>query len=261
MTTTAIVSAVCASGAVWCRFSALRARVQRPEPPPPGVLVLLTGAPATLAVAIVMTPALALLGVGSAAVVATTALRWRRNRQRARRQARAGQVTELILVLAASLRAGLPAPAALGHAAEDEPVVRSAATAAQRAADVPRALRAARRGPGDDGLERLAIAWQVADRTGAPLAGVLDRLSEVERQERDLRREVAAGIAPARATAALMALLPVFGLLIGSGFGGDPLWVVITAHPVVAFSVAVGAGLACAGVLWIDRIADGAETS
>ncbi|OUZ09233.1 hypothetical protein BHE97_10890 [Aeromicrobium sp. PE09-221] len=261
MTTAALVSALCAAGAVWCRFSALRTRVRRPEPPRLGILGMLAGAPVALLVAMVMTPALTLIGLGCVAVIVTAALRWRRSRQRARRQERAAQVTELILVLAASLRAGLPAPAALGHAAEDEPVVRSAARAAERAADVSRALRGAHRGPGDDGLERLAIAWQVADRTGAPLAAVLDRLSEVERQERDLRREVAAGVAPARATAALMALLPAFGLLIGSGFGGDPMWMVITAHPIVALSVAVGAGLACVGVLWIDRIADGAEAA
>lgn len=256
-----VLSALCAAGAVWCRSSAARARVLGPRRPAAGAVLLSAGVPAVVVTAMTLTPALAVLGVGLGVIVATVAVRWHRGRRRALRQLRAGQVTELILVLAASLRSGLPAPAALGHAAQDEPVVRSAATAARRAGDVPQALRAAHRGPGDDGLERLAIAWQVADRTGAPLADVLDRLSDVEREERDLRREVSAGIAPARATAALMALLPVFGLVIGSGFGGDPAWKVLTAHPIVALAAASGAGLACAGMLWIDRIADAAEGS
>lgn len=202
-----------------------------------------------------------LLGAAAVMVGATALWRWRAARRRTTSRQRAAAVTELVLVLAAALRSGLPAATALGHAVEELPAVAPAARAARQAADVPQALRSAVRGPGDEGLERLAMVWQVADATGAPLADVLDRLSALEREERELRREVLAGVSPARATALLMALLPAFGLVLGSGMGDEPAWRLMTLHPLVAGAVAIGAALACAGMLWIDRIADSAEAA
>jgi len=203
----------------------------------------------------------ALLGLAASMIAGTSFWRWRSARRRTASRRRAAAMTELVLVLAAALRSGLPAATALSHAAQELPRVAPAAHAARQAGDVPQALRSAIRGPGDEGLERLAVAWQVADATGAPLADVLDRLGALERQERELRREILAGVSPARATALLMAMLPVFGLVLGAGMGDEPAWRLMTLHPLVAGAVALGVTLACGGMLWIDRIADAAEAA
>lgn len=61
-------------------------------------------------------------------------------------------------------------------------------------------------------------------------------------------------MAPARATARIMALLPLAGLALGSGAGGDPIGVV-TQTWLGGACVAVGVGLAVTGLLWIERVA------
>jgi len=59
-------------------------------------------------------------------------------------------------------------------------------------------------------------------------------------------------------TAALLAALPLFGLLLGAGLGADPLRVLL--HTPGGLScLALGALLECAGIAWTGRIARGAE--
>lgn len=223
------------------------------------VVIALCGAPVIGAVVVSLRPAQVLLTLAGSALVIGATRRWRLGRHSAHVARREAEVTELVLVLAAALRAGLPAPMALGQAAREFPVLAAAAHAALIGGDVPATLiDLGRRSAGGEGLSRLAAAWQVADSTGAPLAEVLDRLSIAEREERDVRREVRAGVAPARATATLMALLPAFGLLLGTGLGGDPLALIVE-ETLVSGAVCAGAGLAALGVWWIDRIAEAAE--
>lgn len=220
--------------------------------------VTLVVAPAAGAVLVSACPAVIVVAGTAAGVAAFAVRRWRDSRRRSAAARREAQVCELVLVMAAALRAGLPAPVALAQVAREFPVLIPVAHAARLGGDVPAALRHQSSGAGGAALARLAAAWKVAETSGAPLAAVLDRLSVAEREERDVRREVEAGVAPARATAVLMATLPVFGLLLGSGLGGDPVALILD-NLVVAGVVALGVALACVGVWWIDRIADGAE--
>lgn len=215
-------------------------------------------APVAGAVVVSLRPALVLLAAVGAGVAAFAVRRWRRARRRAAAGRREAEVCELVLVLAAALRAGLPAPTALAQVAREFPVLTPVAHAARLGGDVAAALQHQSCGAGGSALARLSAAWKVAETSGAPLAAVLDRLSITEREERDVRREVEAGVAPARATAVLMATLPAFGLLLGSGLGGDPVALILD-NLLVAGVVALGVALACVGVWWIDRIADGAE--
>ena len=55
----------------------------------------------------------------------------------------------------------------------------------------------------------IAACWDVAARTGAALAPARDRAAETLRQEEALRNEVTAQLAGARASAPLMAGLPM----------------------------------------------------
>jgi tight adherence protein B len=181
-----------------------------------------------------------------------------RGREGKRRRERGREVAEAIDVLAAELGAGVLATHAVQHLAEDAPLLGPAAAACRLGGDVAAAFRASARLPGAESLEELAAAWEVSERSGAPMARVLDRLGEGLRDERDAQREVQAGLGPAKATARLMAVLPLFGLVMGMNMGSDPVHVLLDTLP-GSMCLSAGAALACAGVNWVDRIATRAE--
>lgn len=174
------------------------------------------------------------------------------------RRDRSNQVAEIVDSLAAELGGGILASHAVREIADDMPLLEGAATAARIGGDVPGALRAASRRPGAEGLEGLAAAWEVSERSGAPMARVLDRLGDGIRDERESQREIQAGLGPARATARLMAVLPLFGLGMGMSMGARPLHTLFNTV-FGALCLAAGAALACAGVWWVDQIAARAE--
>ncbi len=182
----------------------------------------------------------------------------RRDRRRAAARRSHERVTEVADALAAELRAGVVPMRALTAAAADLEVVDLAAQVAALGGDVPEALRTAAGQPGCQALADLAAAWHVSESCGAPLADVVDRVARGHRFESTLIDEVRAGIEPARATGRLLAVLPLFGLVLGSTMGADPVRVVTTTLPGAA-CLAVGVALACVGVRWIDATADRAE--
>lgn len=168
------------------------------------------------------------------------------------------QAAEIVDALAAELGGGILASHALRDLAADMELLDGAATAARLGGDVPGALRAASRRPGAESLGGLAAAWEVSERSGAPMARVLARLGHGIRDELESRREIQAGLAPARATARLMAVLPLFGIGLGMSMGARPLHTLLnTAFG--ALCLAAGTALACTGVWWVDRIAARAE--
>ncbi|MGA8988348.1 type II secretion system F family protein [Aeromicrobium sp.] len=179
---------------------------------------------------------------------------WRAERRRKAVRARRCEVAEAVGVMVAELRSGmLPQRVLIGLAADFD-FLAPASRAARLGGDVPVALRASATEPGAELLDELAGAWQVADRAGAPLAQVLERLEETARGDQEIAWEVESGLAPARATGRLMAVLPVFGLALGSGMGGDPLAVLTGTLPGV-LCLSAGCALACWGVAWVERIA------
>ncbi|OON32755.1 MULTISPECIES: type II secretion system F family protein [unclassified Micromonospora] len=105
-----------------------------------------------------------------------------------------------------------------------------------------------------DRLGRLArAAVQLADRTGAPLADLLER---IEADARATDRGLAAAAAQAagsRATAWLLAALPLGGIGLGYGVGVDPVAVLL--HTPVGGGCAVAAVvLQLAGLFWAERL-------
>lgn len=181
---------------------------------------------------------------------------------RRRRQALAAagrrQVVEVCDALSAELVAGQPAVRALQRVADSHDVLAPVARAAALGADVPPALDDAATAPGAGGLRSVASAWRVAERTGAGLAAVLGRVAAGLRSDQAAAAEVEASLGPPRATAQLLAVLPGFGLLLGSGLGGDPVGFLLGSFP-GQVCLAVGAGLAALGVWWVERLADAVE--
>jgi tight adherence protein B len=165
-------------------------------------------------------------------------------------------VLEVCDLLASELAAGRPPGAALATATERWPPLAPVAEAFRLGGDVPDALRAlAASRPGAGDLGWVAGAWQVAHESGHGLASALDRTSRGLRARRLTRRLVDSELASARATARLVACLPVGVLLMGSGAGSDP-WGFLLGTPIGGACLFAGLGLIGLGLWWIERLAD-----
>ncbi|WP_433536660.1 type II secretion system F family protein [Micromonospora sp. CA-249363] len=176
-------------------------------------------------------PVAAVAMAGYGALATRALLRWRTNRQAEliRRHA-----LDLLCGLAADLRAGLPVPPAFGIA----PMAGASVGGADRLRDLTSA------------------AVRLADRTGAPLAELVERIEADARATDRGLAAAAAQAAGARATAWLLAALPIGGIGLGYGIGVDPLAVLL--HDTVGGVCAVLAvALQIVGLFWAERLGAG----
>nr|WP_240434831.1 type II secretion system F family protein [Streptomyces sp. YIM 130001] len=177
-------------------------------------------------------------------------------------QERGDAVIALCGAVIAEVRAGCqPAEALLTAARETGGVgggEGSVLAAARFGGDVPAALRDAAKEPGAQGLLGLAACWSVAVERGAGLDRGLARLEGALRADRDQQADLHAQLAGARATAVLLAGLPVVGLLMGAALGASPLRVLL--HTGVGLGcLAVGVVLEGVGLWWAAWIVRRAE--
>jgi tight adherence protein B len=154
------------------------------------------------------------VAAGLAAAYGTlgTLLAVRRHRSKVRQQREVGAL-DAVSDLAADLRAGAAPEAALESSG---PAVAGSPTAA--------------------GMVR--AAWLVSERTGAPLADVLDRVDVQLRQAHRRWVDAQAYSAGSRATTMLLTVMPAVGIAIGYGMGADPLHTLFR----------TGLGAVCVGV-------------
>ncbi len=190
--------------------------------------------------------------------VVTALLVWSRHSSRRGAVANAVAVADACRLLAGLLRLGHVPPAALRVAAGECPVLAEVVAVQQVGGEVAPVLRRLGARPGCSGLAELGSAWEVAERTGASLGATLDALAERLAATGAVNDVVSAELAAPRATGRLLAVLPVAGLLLGYGMGGDPV-AFLTGSAAGQVSLSLGVVLACAGVLWTERIADGAD--
>ena len=194
-----------------------------------------------------------------AAILALTGLAvlrmLRRRAAAAAADQRSAQVLAACEALASDLTAGQPPLLCLDRAAAEWSELAPVAAAGRMGADVPDALRDLAARPGGGQLRTLAASWAVAHRTGAGLALAIHRAAESIRAERRTARLVASELASARATARMLAVLPLGVLLLGSGIGGDPVGFLVGTTGGLG-CLAVGLALSLAGMRWLDAIAD-----
>ncbi|WP_172967865.1 hypothetical protein [Micromonospora sp. WMMA2032] len=112
----------------------------------------------------------------------------------------------------------------------------------------------------DDGEGRTArlarAAVRLADRTGAPLAELLERVEADARAADRGLASAAAQAAGARATAWLLAALPLGGIGLGYAIGVDPVAVLLHT-PVGGGSAVAAVVLQVGGLLWAERLGAG----
>jgi tight adherence protein B len=197
-----------------------------------------------------------LLGLGG--VTALVAAMVRRHRTEAARRRRHEAVIGLCGVLAAELQAGLPTQTALARACGEWPEFSSVGRQVRLGADVPSVLRALADRPGAEGLRAIAAGWTVAAHSGSSLARVLDRLAEGLRDESAARAEIEAALEPPRVTARMLAVLPAFGVALGTAIGADPVSFLLRTAP-GRLCLLGGLLLALAGIAWVERLAASAS--
>jgi tight adherence protein B len=222
-------------------------------------LLRLAGVVATVlitiwAIASLIGGAAAAIGLAAAVAVATVVLLIT-SHSRARTAIRARRtVTDACTTLAALVRVGRLPTEALLVAADDCPILGPARAVQLLGGDVAEVWQTHSRMRGHGGLAELARAWRISTQTGAPLAMVLERVAESMAAEESVRALVAGELAGPRATAKIMAFLPLAGLALGYALGGDPIAFLLQG-PIGWSCLVGGVGLAAAGVLWVEALA------
>lgn len=172
------------------------------------------------------------------------------------RQARA---IDALSALVAELHVGTPAREALVRAASDVADVCPRTVAAARfGGDVVAGIREDSRAV--PVLRGLAAVWQVGEESGAGLALATAALLHGLRESEEMRRTLESQMAGPRASARMLSLLPVVGLLMGMLLGGNPLEWLLGSAP---GRICLGGGIALnvAGILWMSRIAGRARAT
>nr|WP_280257237.1 hypothetical protein [Nocardia wallacei] len=224
------------------------------------------------AIAVVVVAVTGVLGIGpllAAVIVAgTVAVRMRQNREDRRRAAECSALAEALDTVVGELRIGAHPSAAAATAASEIGDSASAsdcrASGSAATAFAVCAARARLGGAAADGLRvpeaviaaelsRVADAWQVAERHGLALAELLATMRADLVSRMRFRDRTVAALAGARATALVLAGLPLLGIALGQLIGASPLQVLLSPGS-GAFLLPLGTALICAGLLWTDAI-------
>ncbi|WP_227984789.1 hypothetical protein [Nocardia spumae] len=195
---------------------------------------------------------------GAAALLAVTGVVRSRNRRRERRHdAECRKLLEGLDVVIGELRTGAHPSAAASVAAAE-------VGGAVGAAFAVGAARARLGGSAADGLRdrqcavttelgRVADVWEVAELHGLALADLLGAAREDLAGRRRFGERTTAALAGARASAAVLAGLPMLGIALGQLMGAHPVQVLVS-RGIGAIVLPLGAGLIGAGLLWADAI-------
>lgn len=233
------------------RVAALRGGSTKPRVRPGVVAVVLAAVP--------VIGAAAGMGAGIAAgvVAAVVISRHRAESARVARVARDAELARAIGVLAAEMSVGAPLVAAC-HVA----VAELGDTGTGVAVELGRIAAHVELGGGVDpeaigenlpGLRRLADAWAVSAAHGLPMADLLATLRRDLVHRREFAARTRAALAGPRATATVLACLPLLGLALGQLIGARPV-AVLLGTPIGSVLLVLGVTLAAAGMWWADAI-------
>ncbi|MBO2464179.1 type II secretion system F family protein [Actinomadura violacea] len=234
MTHTIALAALCSAASAWLLLgpSPAGARLARILVPPPS-----PGGPALRA--------------------HVDAFRERRSRPARRRTS----IIELCDGMAAELAAGrAPEEAfALSAAVLDPHVAAELLKPGRPPPSIPDHLTELAHEPGAEGLRLLAACWRVGTERGGTLATVLDGLAAALRDEEAQRQDVSVQLAGPRATARLLATLPLLGVGLAAAMGAHPLTFLCGSIPGLA-CLLTGVAFNATGLYWTRHLAKSAES-
>ncbi|AZG47445.1 type II secretion system F family protein [Gordonia insulae] len=205
-------------------------------------------------------------GSGQVAVAVSlvcVTLMWRRRRSRRTRgqEQEASDLALALSVMIAELSVGAPpahacasAARELARARADSPVVAGLGTMAGRA-ELGGEVVAEGEASGHLSWRRVGVAWQLADRHGLPIVELLESVRADLLARKQFAARTRAGLAGPRATATVLAGLPVIGILLGELMGAHPLGVLLGGR-LGGLLLIIGTALSMAGLVWADRITD-----
>lgn len=214
------------------------------------------GAPAAVLTMLVWEPTvmLACLLVG-----ATVTHRRRRAARRRSAVAEALQLRDALDILVGELRVGAHPVAALTAAAGEVggqvgDRLRTVSAHGRLGADIATGLSSVADSSAIPAQwRRLALCWQLAHHHGLAIATLL-RAAQHDIVERDrFRLRLDAGLAGPRTTAAVLAGMPVLGILLGQLIGAQPVRFLL-AGGAGGVILVIGVALSCLGLYWSDRI-------
>lgn len=207
-------------------------------------------------VSLVSTP---MVAVSLGLLVGTLLVRRRLASRRCRRAEEGASLQGVLDVLVGELRVGAHPVVAIGAAAQEAhgriaSSLRAVAARAVLGADVAAGLRTeGRSSPSPGHWGRLAVCWHLAQTHGLAIATLMQAAQRDIAERERFRGRVEAGLAGARATAAILAGLPLLGVLLGHAIGAEPLTFLLSAGA-GGWLLVVGAVFVCCGLLWSDRI-------
>lgn len=213
---------------------------------------------AVAAVAMVAPPALATACAVVAAAAEMRSRRWARDR---RQRAEARAMAAALDILIGELRVGAHPLRALAVAASESDgevglSLHAVAARARLGADVPAGIRSIGANSSVPVYwDRLAVFWQLAADHGLAMSTLMGAAHRDILDRQRFAERTRAALAGARATAVILALLPALGVLLGQIVGAHPLRFLLGSGPGGVLLV-LGVGLACAGMVWADRIVD-----
>jgi tight adherence protein B len=218
---------------------------------------------AVLAAAFVAAASMAATTVLAAGVVAATLfIRFRRSLRRRRGADEGRALAAALEILVGELRIGAHPVRAFECAAKESTgavgaALSGVAARARLGADVAAGLRVvASQSALAAEWDRVAVTWQMASEHGVAITAVM-RTAQADIVERQrFWGRVQANMAGARATAVILAALPVVGVMLGELVGAAPVAFLTGGGTGGCFLVA-GTVLLCCGLWWADRITDG----
>ncbi len=192
---------------------------------------------------------------------ATISMRYRRRRRGSRAVDESRELETAIEVLVGELRVGAHPAQAFAVAAQESagPVSESCRAVSARArlgADVAAGLRNVAEGstlPAQ--WNRLAVCWQLAAEHGLAMSTLMRAAQSDIAERQRFSGHVRSAMAGARATAAILASLPVLSVLLGELIGAHPAAFLLGGHS-GGWLLLVGTTLICGGLMWSDRITD-----
>lgn len=162
-----------------------------------------------------------------------------------------------------TLRAGAPMTEAMDHALAGTPpaggITDTLQTAARRARSGGSGQAVLIDAPIAD-LQRLGTLWETSEKHGIPLVRLLEQMrTRIDARQRH-RQATSAQLQGPQATAVILALLPLAGILMGTVMGADPLGF-LTGGGLGGLLLVVGVSLVAGGFVMTQKILEGANPS